>query len=157
MNWCYYFINLQQKAIFSKNWGGPEKDRFFWFFSGFFLFFLDFFKVFLFSRGLHFCFFLLYSFFSSSFFSSSSCPSIVVPRPVPQCMGLGSRLRGKTVTPLPLSPLPPPLLILLLRTIEWASRGRTTATLLWSSPRGSSPQGSPARHRGHPELYLERM
>ena len=45
MNWCYYFIDLQQKAIFSKNWGGPEKDRFlgvfFWvFFIFFFWFFL---------------------------------------------------------------------------------------------------------------------
>ena len=43
MNWCYYFIDLQQKAIFSKNWGGPEKDRFFWFFLVF-LFFWVFFQ-----------------------------------------------------------------------------------------------------------------
>ena len=43
MNWCYYFIDLQQKAIFSKNWGGPEKDRFLGVFLVF-LFFLDFFQ-----------------------------------------------------------------------------------------------------------------
>ena len=50
MNWCYYFIDLQQKAIFSKNWGGPEKDRFLGgFFWVFFIFFLVFSKVFLFS------------------------------------------------------------------------------------------------------------
>ena len=49
MNWCYYFINLQQKAIFSKNWGGPEKDRFFGVF-GFFIFF-GFFQSFVFKVG----------------------------------------------------------------------------------------------------------
>ena len=81
MNWCYYFIDLQQKAIFSKSWGGPEKDRFFGFF-GFFIFFLFFSKSFCF-HGLS----LLSSIFSlfslllfSSLFtlyggSSSSSPS----------------------------------------------------------------------------------
>ena len=99
------------------------------------------------------------SFFSSFFSSSSlfSSPSIVVPRPRPVPH---SRTLGKLVDLLPLpltSPLPPPLplLILLLSTIEWRSRGRTTATLLWSSPRRSSPQGSPVRHRGQPELYFD--
>ena len=38
MNWCYYFIDLQQKAIFSKNWGVPEKDRFFGIFLVFYFF-----------------------------------------------------------------------------------------------------------------------
>ena len=42
MNWCYYFIDLQQKAIFSKNWGGPEKDRFFFIFSVFYFFWIFF-------------------------------------------------------------------------------------------------------------------
>ena len=57
MNWCYYFINLQQKAIFSKNWGGPEKDRF----SGFFLNFFGFFQSFVFKVGPLLLFFLLSS------------------------------------------------------------------------------------------------
>ena len=96
MNWCYYFIDLQQKAIFSKNWGGPEKDRFFGFFW-FFLFFLDFFKVFFVFKGTSLL--LLYSFFSpSSFFSSCS---IVVPLPLP-------------LPPLPLLQVMPPLTALAL-------------------------------------------
>ena len=60
MNWCYYFIDLQQKAIFSKNWGG-----FFWVFLVF-LFFLDFFKVFFVFNGTS----LLL------FFTLSSLPSL---------------------------------------------------------------------------------
>ena len=73
MNWCYSFINLQQKAIFSKNWGGPEKDRFFLDFLSFFIFFLVFFQSFGFKVGpllssffflpLLFLFFLLFFFF----------------------------------------------------------------------------------------------
>ena len=65
MNLCYYFIDLQQKAIFSKNWGGPEKDRFlgvFWFFIFFFFWFFS--KSFWF-QGFSSLFFLLY--FSLSF------------------------------------------------------------------------------------------
>ena len=50
MNWCYYFINLQQKATISKNWGGPEKDRFFLFFLYFYFFIFWFLKSFVF-RG----------------------------------------------------------------------------------------------------------
>ena len=49
-----YFINLQQKAIFSKSWGGPEKDRF--------LGFLGFKKIFF--------WFFQKSFWGSSFISS---------------------------------------------------------------------------------------
>mgnify|MGYP003688009901 CR=1 FL=1 len=110
MNWCYYFIDLQQKAIFSKNWGGPEKDRFFLVFSGF-LFFWIFSKSFLFSRGLHFCFFLLYSFFSpSSFFSSCS---IVVPLPLPPLPLLQAMapLTALALPPLALTASPPSLLV----------------------------------------------
>ena len=62
MNWCYYFINLQQKAIFSKNWGGPEKDRFFLVFSGFLFFGVFFSKSFCFQGGL----LLLSSFFRAT-------------------------------------------------------------------------------------------
>ena len=161
MNWCYYFINLQQKAIFSKNWGGPEKDRFFGFFD-FFIFLVFFslfgFKVvgassfFFFYLLLRLLFFLLFpSSLLSSFFSSSS-PSMVVPLPMPQYNTSGKL--SHLLSPLPLLPLLPLPLILLRSTMECLSRGRTTATRLWSSPRGSSPQGSPVLHRGQPELYF---
>ena len=82
MNWCYYFIHLQQKAIFSKNWGGPEKDRFF---LGFFLFYFFWFfsKSFGFmGASSYFCLlfsllllFLLFLYSCSSSSSSSSSSS----------------------------------------------------------------------------------
>ena len=78
MNWCYYFIDLQQKAIFSKSWGGPEKDRFFGFF-GFFIFFGFFQSLFVFMGSL---FFLLSSPYSLFFSSLLSSPSMVVPLPL---------------------------------------------------------------------------
>ena len=106
-------------------------------------------------------FFPFYFSSSSSFFSSSSLfssPSIVVPRPrpVPHSRALG---RLVDLLPLPLaSPLPSPptttlpLPLLRRNTIECRSRGRTATTGRRLPARGSSPHGSPARHRGQPEL-----
>ena len=55
------FYYLQQKAIFSKSWGGPEKDRFFGFFLVFYFFFGFFLKSFCFHGPLFFLLFILSS------------------------------------------------------------------------------------------------
>ena len=52
MNWCYYFIDLQQKAIFSKNWVVLKRTGFFWVFFGFFIFFGGFFQSLFWFQGL---------------------------------------------------------------------------------------------------------
>ena len=85
---------------------------------------------------------------SSLLLSSSSSWGVLplpAPRPVPHSKVLPIAL------PLPL--LLPPLPLPLITTRECRSRGAVRIRCC-SDPKGSSPQGSPARHRGQPELYL---
>ena len=186
-NWCYYFIDLQQKAIFSKNWGGPEKDRFLGVFFVF-LFFLFFSKVFF---GISTLSSLLSSFFSLYLSpSSSSSFSMVVLRPLPGlrmetrrddlravlavfcswsssqgvfCSWGSSDWQGlprPLALPMPHNNTPSPT-PLLPRRLLWITLVTccllTGIILLRLGARGSSPWGSPARHKGQPELYWLRM
>ena len=143
---------MQQKAIFSKSWGGPEKDRFFFCFLVFYFILLFFFKVFLVSGFLLSSPLLLFLYRGPPTVSSFSSSS---PSSSPRSLG--------------------PLLLLLLLLLlgppspsgsanahQHAASSSSSMVPGEMSPQlafsqGSSPRGSPALQRGQPELYRLRM
>ena len=163
-------LTCNRKRSFRKT-GVVLKRTVFLVFSGFF----DFFSAFFGFMGV--CHLLSFFFY----FFSSSC-SIVVPLPL-----LPLRQVTAPLPLLPLGALTSPLLVLvsaavvippitrprpvpqvetvvvvvlplpLLLTIRRPRRRYMMEGRRWLAPRGSSPLGSPWRHRGQPELYWLRM